>query len=96
VLPKQELTPLSPGHAVFKVPSEIGRVGYSSAVKQSHPDLDVPLLEGVSLGGVLAVVYSPVGLGTQWDGMERPYAKCYASKDALRIGRNVIVYAMTH
>jgi len=56
----------------------------------------VPLLEGATLGGVLGVIYSPYGLGTQWDGVERPFAKCYASKDALRIGMNAVVYAMTH
>jgi len=42
------------------------------------------------------VIYSPYGLGTQWDGMERPFAKCYSSEDALRIGMNAIVYSMTH
>ncbi len=96
VLPKHKLEMLAPSHPLFSIHSKIGKVTYSGIVRQRQPDLVHPVLEGVTLGGVLAVVYSPYGLGTQWDGMERPYAKCYSSKDALRLGMNVIVYAMTH
>ena len=96
VLPKHKLDLLAPSHPLYSIQSKIGKVTYSGVVRQQQPELQVPVLEGVTLGGVLAVVYSPYGLGTQWDGMDRPFAKCYSSKDALRIGMNVIVYAMTH
>ncbi len=96
VLPKHDLKPIPPSDPLLSIQAKIGHVTYSGVVRKNFPDLDVPVLEGIRLGGVLAVIYSPYGLGTQWDGMERPFAKCYSTKDALRIGMNAIVYAMTH
>jgi len=71
-------------------------VRYSSKMQQLHPELNQPTLEGISLNGQLAVIYSKYGVGTHWDGQVRPYALAYDSEDALRIGLNVLVYAMTH
>jgi len=96
VLPKHALKGIAPSHPLLSLQAKIGKVAYSGMVRQNQPDLDVPMLEGVTIGGVLGVIYSPYGLGTQWDGMERPFARCYSSKDALRIGMNTIVYSMTH
>ena len=96
VLPKRELKPLPPSHPLFSIQAKIGKVAYSGPLRQQHPDLVAPAMEGITLGGVLAVIYTPFGLGTQWDGVDRPFAKCYSSKDALRLGMNVIVYSMTH
>ena len=96
VLPNQPLKLLEPSHPLFGVQAKISRVEYSGIIKQNRPDLATPQLEGINLGGVLAVIYSPYGVGTQWDGVDRPFAKCYASRDALKIGMNVLVYAMTH
>ena len=96
VLPKHGLQPVALSHPLFSIQSKIARVSYSGILRQNHPDLVTPQLEGVTLGGVLAVIYSPIGLGTQWDGVERPFAKCYSPKDGLRIGMNAIVYSMTH
>jgi len=96
VLPRAELKGLEPSHPLYSIQAKIGRVEYSGMLRQNHPDLTAPQLEGVTLGGVLGVIYSPIGLGTQWDGVERPFAKCYAARDALKLGMNAIVYAMTH
>jgi len=96
VLPKHELKPIEPTHPLFSIQSKIGKVTYSGILRQNHPEMQTPQLLGITRGGVLSVIYSPIGLGTQWDGVERPFAKCYSSADGLRIGMNVIVYAMTH
>jgi hypothetical protein len=96
VLPKHPLEGIPPSHPLLSVQAKVGKVAYSGMVKQSQPGLDVPMLEGVTMGGVLSVIYSPYGLGTQWDGMERPFARSYSSQDALRLGMNAVVYAMTH
>ena len=96
VLPERDLKPLPTAHALFSMHDKIRRVTYSGILRQSQPGMVAPRLEGSTIGGVLAVIYSPYGLGTQWDGMERPFARCYSAKDALKIGMNVVVYAMTH
>ena len=96
VMPKHDMKPLPPTHPLLSVQHKIGKVAYSGMLRQSHPDMQTAQLEGISRGGVLSVIYSRYGLGTQWDGVERPFAKCYATQDALRIGVNTIVYSMTH
>ncbi|MBM4043836.1 MAG: DUF4159 domain-containing protein [Planctomycetes bacterium] len=65
-------------------------------VKQAKPDLNTPELEGITLSGALAVVYSKYDLGCGWEEQIHPYSKGYASQDALKLGMNTLVYAMTH
>jgi hypothetical protein len=58
--------------------------------------LSAPTLQGVTLDGRLAVVYSRFDLGNGWEQFPHPYAYGYSDKDALAIGTNVLVYAVTH
>ena len=96
VLPGMTLQRIPLSHPLYSSRVRIGSVEYSGKLRQQHPDLKQPTLEGVSINGQLAVIYSRYGLGTQWDGQVRPYALAYSTEDALRIGLNIMVYAMTH
>ncbi len=96
VLPKNPLEELSLKHPVYSSLMPVGNVTYTDWVREQHPKLTTPTLEGITSGGVLCVVYSRFGLGSQWDGLVRPYAKAYSHDDALRLGANIITYAMTH
>jgi hypothetical protein len=96
VLPKSELKPLPLKHPVYSSLVTINKVRYTDWVREKQPDLDTPALEGVTNGGVLCVIYSKYGLGSQWDGLHRPYARAYSPQDAVRLGANIITYAMTH
>ena len=55
-----------------------------------------PSLSGITLDGRLAVVYSRFDLGNGWEQFPHPYTYGYSDKDALAIGTNVIVTAVTH
>jgi hypothetical protein len=96
VLPGKELTALPLDHPVYGSRFKIERVQYSDLVRQKAPGLTAPTLEGIDYDGQAAVIYSRYGLGAAWDEYERPYARSYAPADALRLGVNVLVYAMTH
>ena len=96
VLPGKPLVPLARDHQLYKSLEKIEGVEYTDLVKQSKPGFNTPALEGVSLNGILAVVYSKYDLGCGWEEIEHPYARGVASADALRLGMNTIVYAMTH
>jgi len=97
VLPKGvELGLIGLDHPVYSSRTPIQRVSYTDMLRARQPDLEVPSLEGVSLSGQLAVIYSRYGLGTEWDGQQRPYALAYQTEDARRLGMNVLIYAMTH
>jgi len=90
------LEPVPLNHPVYTAQAPIRTVAYSPMLLARHKDLAVPTLEGVTINGHLAVIYSRFGLSSEWDGQERPYGLCYESDDGLRLGLNIVVYAMTH
>lgn len=97
VFPERKLTPIPLEHPIFHSRYEIKSVTYTPYALHFKPNLTQPTFEGISLmGDDLAVIYSPYMLGSAWDGCERPYAKGYATRDALKLGMNILVYAMTH
>ncbi len=96
VLPDKDLQPLPLTHPIYSSRAHIQAVNYTDMVRQARPNLTAPQLEGISLGGVVCVVYSKYDLGCGWENMVHPYSKGYSSRDALRLGMNVLVYAMTH
>lgn len=96
VLPDAKLERLPPDHPLYSVHHEIKTVEYTPRVREDYGALDAPELEGISLGGKLAVVYSRFDLGNGWE--QFPHAYSYGLKDesALQLGANIIIYAMTH
>jgi len=96
VLPGKTLERLENDHPLFTSLAKIESVEYTDLIKQSRPGFNQPMLEGISLNGILAVVYSRYDLGCGWEEIEHPYARGVASVDALKMGMNTIVYAMTH
>jgi len=96
VLPGKPLARLEREHPLYSTLEKIRTVEYTDLVKQQHKGLNAPSLEGVSINGTLAVVYSPYDIGCGWEEIEHPYSRGLASADALKVGMNSIVYAMTH
>ena len=95
-LPELDLEALPADHPLYTTAMDARQVAVSGQLAALQPDLKTPQLEGVTLGGRLAVVYSRYGIGTTLDGMERPYALAYAPNDARKLALNIIVYALTH
>jgi len=54
------------------------------------------MLEGITVAGQLGVIYSSMGLACGWEQLGLAYNRGYADIDALRLGVNIITYAMTH
>ena len=96
VLTNRELKKIPANHPLLTAAGDIRRVSYTEYVEQSKPDLITPELEGIDLNGALGVIYSKYSFGSAWDGYVRPYAKGFKSEDALRIGLNAMIYAMSH
>jgi len=95
-VPESALQQLPLDHPLYTACIPVRNVRYSGPLRAQQPDLARPTIEAVILSGQAAVIYSRYGLGTTWDGQERPYALAYEPEDALRLGMNVLVYAMTH
>ena len=96
VLPSGSLERLDRDHPLYSSLEKIRTVEYTDLIKQQRPGFNAPTLEGISLNGILSVVYSKYDLGCGWEEIEHPYARGLASADALKMGMNTIVYAMTH
>ena len=96
VLPDQKLDRVALDHPVYKSVFPIQKVEYTPLVLHEKPGLDRPTLEGIAIENQLRVIYSPLGFVNGWSGAPNPYAREYVSNDALRLGINILVYAMTH
>lgn len=96
VLPDDRLAQLPLDHPLYHCHYDVGRVDYTPRSREDFGALDAASLEGVALDGRLAVVYSRFDLGDGWEQFPHPYAYGYSEKDALQIGANLLVYAVTH
>jgi len=96
VLPDAEFQLIPANHGIYRRPSQITSVQYTPAAQAQMKDSTAPALEGISVDGKLAVVYSKHDLGCGWELKPHPYAMGYEARSAINLGINVILYAMTH
>jgi hypothetical protein len=96
VLPSHRLERLPSDHPVLHCHHDITQVGYTPRVREDFGPFDTPEIEGITVDGRLAVVYSKFDLGNGWEQFPHAYSYGVKDEDALKIGTNVIVYAMTH
>jgi hypothetical protein len=96
VLPKSELKVLPLDCPLYQMPNKIRTVDYTDLVKAQDPTLNAPSLEGITIDGQVGVVYSKHGLSNGWEQMGFAYNRGYGDADALRLGVNVLSYALTH
>jgi len=96
VFPNNRLERLPPDHPVYHCHYDIQSVDYTPRVREDFGPFDTPELEGITLDGRLALVYSKFDLGNGWEQFPHPYSYGLKDDDALKIGTNAIVYAITH
>ena len=96
LLPGATLASLPSGHPVFNSVFKLTGAAFTPAAAAARPGLAEPYLEGISLNGDVKVIYSPIDLETGWQGLNPPLARAYQPPDALKLGVNIIMYAMTH
>ncbi|HUX00698.1 MAG TPA: DUF4159 domain-containing protein [Phycisphaerae bacterium] len=96
VLPDHPLQKIPLDHPIYSAVYPVRQVEYTPLVEHEHPGLRQPTLEGVALENQLRVIYSRYGFVNAWSGAPNPYAREYRTEDALRLGINILVYAMMH
>jgi hypothetical protein len=96
VLPEHKLEILPADHPLYDMLFTVRTAQYTPRTREDFGDVSLPTLEGISLDGRLAVVYSRFDLGNGWEQFPHPYSYGYESEDALRLGTNLLVYAVTH
>ena len=95
VLPDSGLAVLPPTHALFGTVYPTQTVAYTPLAAEEQPNLKTPVFEGIAIDGRLRVIYTRYDLNNGWAESPNPYVRGYSSADALRLGINAIVYAMT-
>ncbi len=95
-LPGAKFEDLPVEHAIFNNVFKLGQVKYSPVVSSALPGLRLPLLQAVVKDGVPVVIWSHFSLGNGWEELPNPYAKAYDDTDSLKLGTNILVYALTH
>ena len=96
VLPEHPLERLPADHPVYHCHYDIEQVAYTPRVHEDFGRLTAPELEGITVNGRLAVVYSRFDLGNGWEQFPHAYSYGLQEESALRIGANVLVSAVTH
>lgn len=96
VVPNGKLEVIKPDHPIYHNVFQINSVNYSSLVSEAEPDLHAPILEAVVKDGVPVIIYARLSLSNGWEQLPNPYAKAYSDEDSLKLGANILVFALTH
>jgi hypothetical protein len=98
VLPQARLRTLDPAHPLYTIHHKIGEVNFSQAalVQAGLKNPSAPALEAITVDGNLAVVYSPYDMGCGWELKPHPYGIGYESRDAVKLGVNIVMFAVSH
>lgn len=96
VLPGTTLKRLPLSSPVYNSFWNIRTVGYSRYALETLGNVNRPLFEGIKINGNLAVIYSPLAVANGWERFDHPYSRGYDAASALKLGMNVLVYAMSH
>lgn len=95
-LPDAKFEDLPPDHPIFNNVFKLSQVRYSPAVTAAEPNLRLPTLRAVIKDGTPVVLFSHFSLSNGWEQLPNPYAKSYNDPDSLKLGTNILVYALTH
>jgi hypothetical protein len=96
VFPDARLARLPADHPLYRSHYEIREVDYTPRVREDFGATTAPEIEGLTIDGRLAVIYSKFDLGNGWEQFPHPYSYGLKDESALQIGTNVLVYATTH
>lgn len=97
VLPGLQLGPVSQASGLYSEPNTVKRISVTPLLAGQLGRLVVePQLEGAVIRGHYAVVYSSYGMAGCWEMSQNPYALGYNDVEAVRLGQNILMYAVTH
>jgi hypothetical protein len=93
----RELQPLPADHPIYNFVYDTRMVHLSPLAAQLlGTDVIPPRLEAIQIDGQLPVIYSRLSLSAGWEQLPRAYDNGYADTDALKLGVNVFMYAVSH
>ncbi|MHC4661355.1 MAG: DUF4159 domain-containing protein [Planctomycetota bacterium] len=91
--PDKKMVELQLDHPVFHSHYDISEVEYTKAAGRSDKR---PVLEGLDLGCRTAIIFSPYSIGNGWDEYQDKGSKGLTSRDAYRLGINMVAYNLAY
>lgn len=95
LFPQQPLEALPLNHPIYSCGYAIEQVKYTRAVREEHPGLDKPTLEGITVNNRTVVVYSKYDIGCALDSGAVLHGRGYLRDCAFRLATNVVLYALS-
>ena len=96
LFPAAPLRDIPQDNVLFSMPNDVQRVGVTPVLQQAMGTAaSRPKLEGVDVGGHIAVIYSPYGMAGGWEMSQSPYARGYDDVSCQRLGQNILMYSVT-
>ncbi len=96
LFPNAPLEAIPPDSDIYHAAFDTTHVGYTASVREISPNLTTFTLYGVTLGGRLAVAYSPYDIGCALEQQPAYGSRGLLSPDAFKAATNVVLYALTH
>lgn len=97
IYPDRELSPLPLDHPLFTFVNDVRSVHLSPlAAQEIGADAVPPLLQVIQKDGQIQVIYSHLSMSAGWEQLPRAYNRGYADEDALKLGVNIFMYAVSH
>jgi len=96
VFPQQRLQRIRRDSAIFKDPNTITALGTTPTLASDMGKAAVePFLEAIEIEGHYGVLYSRFGLAGGWEMSQSPYARGYNEVGSIKLGQNILMYAVT-
>jgi hypothetical protein len=96
IYPDHDLTDLPANSPLFKFVYDTTQVNLAPLAAQLLGPAIRPELKVIQIDGQLPVIYSPLSMSAGWEQLPRAYDMGYADTDALKLGVNVFMYAVSH
>lgn len=97
VLPDRKMKRIPGNSTIYSIPNKLDRIGVTPSLSAKvGAAVWSPALEGIKLDDNYAVVYSRYGMAGGWEMSQNPYADGYDNVGAMKLGQNILMYAITH
>jgi len=96
IFPEHPLNAIPENNQIFNLPNKVIQCGITPLLgsQMGSPTIK-PVLEGIEIEGHYGVIYSHYGMAGGWEMSQNPYSLGYAGTDAILLGQNVLMYAVT-
>jgi len=96
VFPSKSLQGIPGTDILYATPNQLGNIGVTPQLSAQLGKSSVkPQLEGIEIDGHYGVIYSKFGMAGGWEMSQSPYALGYNDVGSIKLGQNILMYAIT-